>query len=77
MAAVASAATTAKAFQSANLAREDRREKAAGPARRQARALLRAVKDARRGDLAFGEAIPDSPSARCAHTWQVGSGKWS
>ena len=31
----------------------------------------------RRGDLAFGEAIPDSPSARRALTWQVGSGKWS
>ena len=31
----------------------------------------------RRGDLAFGEAIPDSPSARRAHAWQVGSGKWS
>ena len=31
----------------------------------------------RRGDLASGEAIPDSPSARRAHAWQVGSGKWS
>lgn len=31
----------------------------------------------RRGDLAFGEAIPDSPSARRALTRQVGSGKWS
>ena len=31
----------------------------------------------RRGDLAFGEAIPDRPSARRAPAWQVGSGKWS
>jgi Integrase core domain. len=31
----------------------------------------------RRGDLACGEAIPDSPSARRTLTCQVGSGKWS
>ena len=37
--------------------------------RRSARRLGRFAP--RRGDLAFGEAIPDSPSARRAHAWQV------
>ena len=57
MAAVVSAATTAKAFQSANHAWKATREEVV-PSRRQARAVLRAVKDASRRDAVT------SPSAR-------------
>jgi hypothetical protein len=61
--------------------RVERNEKNASvPSRRQARAVLGDCQGRfapRRGDLAFGAAIPDSPSARRALTRQVGSGKWS
>ena len=80
MVGVASAATTAKASQSANLAwkatREDRRSTPPSGSRR-AQGRQGRFAPRRRGDLAFGEAIPDSPSARRALTRQVGSGKWS
>jgi hypothetical protein len=47
--------------------------KTAGRSRHRAPVVLGAVKDASRR----GAAIPDSPTARRALTWQVGSGKWS
>ena len=79
MDAVASDATTAKAFQAANLvsgtAKKSYRPVPPSASRRARGCQGRFAP--RRGDLAFGEAIPDSPSARRALTRQVGSGKWS
>ena len=80
MAGVASAATTAKAFQSANLAWKATREEGRRPVPPSGSRRAQGCQGRfapRRGDLAFGEAIPDSPSARRALTRQVGSGKWS
>jgi transposase len=59
---------------------EDPERKAAGPSRRQARAVLRAVKDASRRDAVTSPSARPSltapPRVARSHT-QVGSGKWS